>query len=352
MHAERPLHRDVEQFTERVLEQLHLDGAVRLRHPDPVAEEAERLRRVPAPPEARDGRHARVVPAGHEPFGDEGAEVPLAQHRIGDVQARELDLARPVRHLDLLEVPVVERAVGLELEGAERVGNALDGVGLPVGPVVGRVDAPLVAGAVVVLATDPVHHRIAQVQVGRGHVDLRPQRARAVGELAFAHAAQEIEVLLGRAVAEGRGRSGRGQRAARSPHLVRALVVDEGLALAHELLRPLVEAGEVVGGVVLVPVPVEPEPADVRLDGVDVLLLFLGRVGVVHPQVAAALVVAGDAEVQADGLGVTDVEVPVRLGREAGDHFRMLCRGEILVDDLPDEVARSATLLDHWPSSE
>ena len=240
----------------------------------------------------------------------------------------------------------------LELQGAERVGDPLDGIGLPVGPVVGRVDAPLVAGAVVVLATDPVHHRIAQVQVGRGHVDLRPQRARAVGELAFAHAAQEIEVLLGRAVAEGRGRSGRGQRAARSPHLVRALVVDEGLALAHELLRPLVEAGEVVGGVVLVPVPVEPEPADVRLDGVDVLLLFLGRVGVVHPQVATALVVAGDAEVQVDGLGMADVEVTVRLRREARDHFRMLPGGEILVDDLPDEVARTASLLDHRQASE
>src|SRR5207237_9996752 len=71
-----------------------------------------------------------------------------------------------------------------------------------------------------------------------------------------------------------------------------------------------------------------------------------------HPQVAAALVVARDAEVQADGLGVTDVEVAVRLGRKARDDLGMLSRGEILVDDLPDEVARSATLLDHWQASE
>src|SRR5205823_2765524 len=90
----------------------------------------------------------------------------------------------------------------------------------------------------------------------------------------------------------------------------------------------------------------------VLLDHVDVLLLLLRRVGVVHPQVAAASVVASDAEVQADGLGVTDVQVAVRLGRKARDDQRMLSRGKIFVDDLPDEVARSATLLDHWPASE
>ena len=43
----------------------------------------------------------------------------------------------------------------LELERAQRVGDALDGVALPVGEVVERVDAPLVAGPVVRdLATD------------------------------------------------------------------------------------------------------------------------------------------------------------------------------------------------------
>jgi len=98
---------------------------------------------------------------------------------------------------DLFEEPVVERPVRLELQRAEGVGDALDGVGLAVGPVVRRIDAPLVAGTGVVLAADAVHHRVAQVEIGRGHVDLRPQGARAVGEFAAAHAPEEVEVLLG-----------------------------------------------------------------------------------------------------------------------------------------------------------
>jgi hypothetical protein len=64
--------------------------------------------------------------------------------------------------------------------------------------------------------------------------------------------------------------------------------------------------------------PVEAEPADVGLDCVDVLLLLLDWIGVVEAQVAAATELGGDAEVQADRLGMADMQVAVRLGRETG----------------------------------
>src|SRR3546814_7841305 len=46
----------------------------------------------------------------------------------------------------------------------------------------------------------------------------------------------------------------------------------------------------------------------------------------------------GDAEVQADRLGVDDVQVAVGLGREAGADGGMLHVGQVLADDLADEV--------------
>ena len=102
-------------------------------------------------------------------------------------------------------------------------------------------------------------------------------------------------------------------------HLLRALVVDIGLAGADQVLGPGVELLEIVRGVVEVLAPVEAEPAHVALDGVDVFLLFLGRIGVVEAQMAAAAELLRDAEVEADRFGVADVQVAVRLGREAGD---------------------------------
>ena len=85
---------------------------------------------------------------------------------------------------------------------------------LAVGPVVGRVDAPGVAAAVVVGAADAVHDRVAQEQVRMGHVDLGPQGLRAVGELPGPHPAEEVEVLLDGAVAEGAVLARLGQGAA------------------------------------------------------------------------------------------------------------------------------------------
>ncbi len=85
--------------------------------------------------------------------------------------------------------------------------------------------------------------------------------------------------------------------------------------------------------------PVEPQPADVGLDGVDVLLLFLGGVRVVEAQVVAPAELASDAEAEADRLGVADVEVAVRFGGKAGDDGLDPAFAKVGGDDLADEVA-------------
>ena len=210
----------------------------------------------------------------------------------------------------------------LELERADRVRDALDRVRLSVREIVGRVDAPGVTGPRMGGMHDPVEHRVAQVDVRRGHVDAGAQHPAAVGELAGAHPREEIEALLDRAVAPGAVPTGRGQRAAVLADLVRREVVDVGIPRPDEMDRPRVELLEVVRGEVEVLAPVEAQPADVRLDRVDELEFLLDRVGVVEAQVAATAELARDAEVEADRLGVADVEVAVGLGREARDDGR------------------------------
>ena len=59
----------------------------------------------------------------------------------------------------------------LELQGTERVGNALDGILQAQGPVVHGVDAPGVALTVMMNVEDAVDHGVAHIQVGRGYVD-------------------------------------------------------------------------------------------------------------------------------------------------------------------------------------
>ena len=205
---EAPMGRPIEHGAHRVLQLADLDDRVRLRHADHGGEVADPFGREAAPAQARDRRHPGVVPAAHVPFVDQAQEDPLGEDGVGEVEAGELVLARDRRHRKVLDEPVVEGPVDLELEGADRVGDALDGVGLAVGEVVGRVDAPGVAGAGMRGVHDPVENGVAQVDVWRGHVDPRSQDSRPVGELAGPHPLEQVAGSP-RPTGRARGCSGR-----------------------------------------------------------------------------------------------------------------------------------------------
>ncbi len=85
--------------------------------------------------------------------------------------------------------------------------------------------------------------------------------------------------------------------------------------------------------------PIEAEPAHVALDRVDIFLLLLGRIGVVEAQVATAAEFLGDPEIQADRLGVADMEIAVRLRRKPGDDGRVPLGVQVGLDDVADEIA-------------
>ncbi len=66
--------------------------------------------------------------------------------------------------------------------------------------------------------------------------------------------------------------------------------------------------------------PVPAEPANVFDDGIDVFLLFLFRIRIVETQMTRSAEFRCYAEVQADALGVSDVQIPVRLRGESSHH--------------------------------
>src|SRR5258706_6179321 len=104
-------------------------------------------------------------------------------------------------------------------------------------------------------------------------------------------------------------------------------------------LGVLIELAEVVRGEIFVRLPFEAEPMHGFLDRVDVFLLFLGRIRVVEAQMTPAAVLLSEAEVEADRLGMAEMQVAVRLRREAGDDLLVLAGGKVGLHDLADEVA-------------
>ena len=202
--------------------------------------------------------------------------------------------------------------------------------------VVHRIDAPFVTRAVMLGVQDAVHDRVAEQHVRVRHVDFGSQHLLAVGELALFHPLEQVEVFLDRAVAPGRLLAGLGYRAAREADLFLRLVIDIGQAFLDQDDGPVVELVEIVRRIAFQR-PVETQPPDVALDRIHVLHVLLHRVGVVETQVALAAVFLGQAEVDADALGVADMQVAVGFGRETCLYARVAL-GDRLLNDLFEKV--------------
>src|SRR5258706_15919716 len=85
--------------------------------------------------------------------------------------------------------------------------------------------------------------------------------------------------------------------------------------------------------------PIEAEPAHVALDRIDVFLFLLHWIGVVEAQMAASAKLLRHPEIEADRLGVADMEIAVGLGRKPGHHLAAMPGGKIGRDDVADEIA-------------
>jgi hypothetical protein len=96
-----------------------------------------------------------------------------------------------------------------------------------------------------------------------------------------------------------------------------SLLVDISMSLLDHPYSKLPQLFKVVWSIIDV-APLKAEPLDVLEDIFYVFVVFLTWVGVIKSEVADTLVFFGYTEVHADGLGVTDVKVAVRLWWKTG----------------------------------
>ncbi|MNL23162.1 hypothetical protein D3C87_1445310 [compost metagenome] len=93
--------------------------------------------------------------------GHQQVQLTLGHHGVFQIQTREFVLTRMHRDGDVIQNPIVQTTVVLELQRTQRVRNAFQRIADAVGEVVHRVDAPLVASLVVLGKFNAIQHRIA-----------------------------------------------------------------------------------------------------------------------------------------------------------------------------------------------
>mmetsp|Transcript_15284 Transcript_15284/g.51392 ORF Transcript_15284/g.51392 Transcript_15284/m.51392 type:complete len:436 (-) Transcript_15284:481-1788(-) len=203
---------------DEVLEARIVDEILVARDPDVAAEVVDRFARVAAAPQARNRRHARVVPASDSFGDDELRQLALGEDGVGDVEPRHFKDLWPIE-VEGVQHPVVRLAPRFKLQSTNRVVDVLERVDDAVRKVVRRVHAPQVADVRVPDVLDAVRDLVEHVVVGGLDVHLHAERALSFFAKASAHATKESQVLFQRPVAEGR--------------LVRLILVQ--LGLLHQL---------------------------------------------------------------------------------------------------------------------
>ena len=238
----------------------------------------------------------------------------------------------------------------LILQRAQGVGDVLQGILDGMSEVVHGIDAPLVALTVMMSILDAVNDGVAHIEVAALQIDLGAQGVLALRELAVLHALEQVERLLHGTVTPGRTGGG-GSVAAVLLELLGGQLTNISQSLLDQLYSELIVLFKVVRAVQHL-IPLKAQPADIFLNGVHELHIFLGGVGVVKAQVALAAKLFGSAEVDAQSLAVADVQIAVGLGRETGMDgltFKLTAFGNIFNDKLFNKVG-SLDLFRHWKS--
>ena len=176
----------------------------------------------------------------------------------------------------------------------------------------------MAASAVVVGVDDAVERRIAQVQVGRRHIDLRAQDAVAIRVNARPHLLKLREIRLGRGVAPAacRPRLGQRPRAAR----ISSGVGNRQTPCGSDQMRgALEEKVEVVARAVEVLAVIEPSHfTSALIDSTYSISSFDGLVSSIRrcARLSRRTGIRAAAKVEADRLGVPDMQIPVGFRRK------------------------------------
>ena len=251
-------------------------------------------------------------------FVHELQQLALAHHGVVEVATRKLILLAR-ENAELLDKPIVEWLVHFEFERADRVCDFFNRIALSVREVVHRIDAPLVACAVVMRELDAVHQWIAQMHIGRRHINLRTQCFFTFLEFACTHTTEQVEVFFYAAITERRVLTGFGRRAFHGRNLFCRTIVYISQTFLNELLSKRIERVEIIARIKFIG-PFKAQPLDVVANAVDILGVFRNGIGVIEAQVGFSAKLFCQTEVEANRCSVSDVQIAVRLRRESREH--------------------------------
>ena len=346
-HSHRARRVFIQIITQSVFQHGDIDHTVAARYSNHVAEIAHGTRGKTAATHTRNGRHTRIVPAGHHFFIHQKLQLTLGSHGVIEIQPTKLVLTRTRRYRKILNEPIIQRFMIFKFQRAYGMRNAFNRIRLTMSKIVSGVNTPLITGLMVMRFTDTIQNRVAQVHIRRCHINSGAQHAGAFVKFAGAHTGKQIEVFSHAALTERAIFTRLSQSATVFARLIRTQIAHIGFALFNQVYRPGMQLVEVIGGIAHLSGPLKTQPANIIFDGVDVFLILFFRVGVIETQIADTAELLRNTKVQANGLSMTNMQITIWLRREAGNHRRYATSIQVILNDLGNKVVIAGNCVCH-----
>ena len=305
-------------FTDTVLKHRIIHRAVRLGNSAQINQHLDGFRSKAAAAQSGDGRDSRIIPSIYHLVLHQLLDITFSRHHIGQIHFCELNLARRIFISDFSHHPVIQRTVILKLQRTQGMGNSLNRILDGMGKIVHRVDAPFISCIVMRNVSHPVKNRISHIDIRGRHIYFCAEHTAAVLEFSCAHLLEQFQVFLYAAVTVRAVLSWFRQSSAVFTDFLRAQVADIGLPFFDQLDCSLIHLLKIIRRKVQVILPVGAQPADIFLDRLHKLCLFLCRICIVKSKMKLTVVFLRHSIAQQNSLGMSDMQITVRLRRETG----------------------------------
>jgi hypothetical protein len=137
-------------------------------------------------------------------------------------------------------------------------------------------------------------------------------------EFPLTHALKEIQIVFYAPVPVGALRARFGQSPPVLPDFFLGKAADKCPVLLDQLYSVLIEFLKIIRGIVQVLSPIKSKPGHIFANGVYIDFLFIKGVRIVEAQMTSTPVFPSQPEIEANGFGVTYMEISVRLGGKPG----------------------------------
>ena len=217
---------------------------------------------------------------------------------------------------------------------------ALDRIFLTMGKIIGRINIPGIASAVMSHLFDSVHHRVAHIYIRRSHINLSAQSHGSLVDSPQLHLLKQRQALFSRSFAIGAVFAHLGKSAAELTHLFGVKLTDISFAFANQILRPAIQLTKIIRGKLGLTRPIKTKPFNVFDNCLNIFVIFFFRVGIIKAQIAGSAKLLGKAEIQADRFGMAYMQIAIWLWWKSGNYRFNTASLKVGINYLLNKIAR------------